>query len=391
VHDERPSTSIELAIAGMPKELLPSVRVLMLPNRAGSMLPPPWQRPEFGNEPALTLRDLPDTDYELSLTSPTHALAPGKVLLEHGKGPHRVAFTAAPIRGEAMRCPARVRGPDGAPIAGIKLECRRSNGGASAVATSAADGTLAFASPLAKGTDVVVYSLDDRWVFDQDKHGLIGDHDRRFLPKHECKVDPTTTLELRVIPACTVTGTLLLPDGRPAAFVEVQLQESRAGRWPQWMGMAWAVTDRDGRFAFHRLHPLTDPVRVDTTSTAGSATSEPLVLADAGAHPDVGSLRLDAPAVVEGVVRDGQQRPAPGLRVWLRDWDLDKGQQRSGSVVEAVADRQGRYRFVGVPVGGAWLQLLVGYDERHTTDRVVEPFAVEAGKRYVFDLQVPAR
>jgi len=94
---------------------------------------------------------------------------------------------------------------------------------------------------------------------------------------------------------------------------------------------------------------------------------------------------------IEGVVVDAQQRPAPGIRVWLRDWDFGTGGQKSGSVVEVLTDRQGRYRFASVPPGGAWLQLLVAVDERSPMTRAVEPFEVEAGKTYTHDLQVPAK
>ena len=92
---------------------------------------------------------------------------------------------------------------------------------------------------------------------------------------------------------------------------------------------------------------------------------------------------------IEGTVVDALQQPAPGVRVWLRDWEFEHKGQKSASIVEVVTDRLGRYRFVGVPPGGKWLQLLVA--EQNSSERAVEPFEVEAGKTYVHDLQVPAR
>ena len=100
---------------------------------------------------------------------------------------------------------------------------------------------------------------------------------------------------------------------------------------------------------------------------------------------------MSAPASIDGVVRDAQQRPAAGVRVWLRDWDFSNNLQASGSVTETLTDRDGRYRFLGVPVGGAWLQLLPRADERGDNEPAVEPFEVEAGKTYTFDLQVPPK
>jgi hypothetical protein len=123
----------------------------------------------------------------------------------------------------------------------------------------------------------------------------------------------------------------------------------------------------------------------------GAVQGEPFQIATAGAVVTTPELQLSAPAVIEGVVFDAEQRPAPGVRVWLRDWDLAKGGQRSGSVTEVITDRRGRYRFLGAPPGGAYLQLLDAPGERHTSSRAVEPFDVEVGKTHTFDLQLPAK
>ena len=104
------------------------------------------------------------------------------------------------------------------------------------------------------------------------------------------------------------------------------------------------------------------------------------------ARPD---LELQPPAVIAGVVRDADGIPAPGVRVWLRDWNMLANSQRSGSVTEVITDRQGRYRFVGVPPGGAWLQLLA--TEAATFARALDPFEVEPGVTYERDLQLPAK
>jgi protocatechuate 3,4-dioxygenase beta subunit len=72
-------------------------------------------------------------------------------------------------------------------------------------------------------------------------------------------------------------------------------------------------------------------------------------------------VRLAPPATIEGTVVDAQQRPLPGVRVWL-DWEPERN-QRGGTIEEVVTDRLGRYRFVGVTPGGARLQLVID-DER---------------------------
>ena len=60
-------------------------------------------------------------------------------------------------------------------------------------------------------------------------------------------------------------------------------------------------------------------------------------------------------------------------------------QQRSGAVTEVISDRGGRYRFVGVPDGGALLQIVTDEDN-HRQREAVAPFDVEPGKTYSFDI-----
>jgi protocatechuate 3,4-dioxygenase beta subunit len=127
--------------------------------------------------------------------------------------------------------------------------------------------------------------------------------------------------------------------------------------------------------------------RIALASWCGAATSEPFAIAAADTQVAVPDLRLGVPSTIEGTVVDEQRKPLPGIRVWLRDWDLSTQSQRSGVVVEVITDRKGRYRFVGAPPGDAYLQLLVVNDHPHSN--AVEPFEVEVGKTYTFELQVP--
>jgi hypothetical protein len=202
-------------------------------------------------------------------------------------------------------------------------------------------------------------------------------------------VDPTTTLELRAVPACTVTGQVLLADGNPAAFVDVYIEDWSQNRWPDWMGFDQTTTARDGTFLLAGLHHIDGQVRVAIKGASGSACSEPFAIGSSGTTMGVPPVKLSSPAVVEGTVVDGHEHPAPGVCVWLRDWDFAKGSQKSGSVVEAVTDRQGRYRFVGVPPGGAWLQLRM--DDSNPKGRAVEPFEIEPGHTYSHKLQTPPK
>ena len=256
---------------------------------------------------------MPDWRYVVQLRADGYAFEPDEVEAKPGSGPHQLGFVATRRDSQTLACPAVVRGSDGEPVAGVSFVLRRSNGGVRATATSGDDGKLVFQSPLAAGTKVVVYTMHDDWVVDQEKvDGMYGQWDRRFLEDHECAVDPEHTLELRVIPACSVSGTLQRPDGQPAPFVRVQLEEAHAGRLPRWMSFAYATTDRDGRYRFRRLHHSADPVRVLVEGAAGGATSDELAIAAPGARVEVAPLRLAPPAIVEAscATPTGPPRPA---------------------------------------------------------------------------------
>jgi hypothetical protein len=57
---------------------------------------------------------------------------------------------------------------------------------------------------------------------------------------------------------------------------------------------------------------------------------------------------------------------------------------RTGSVVEVLTDRAGRFRFPGVAPGGAALEVL--FEEEIARKRAAAPFEVEPGKTYVVPL-----
>lgn len=384
------TTSFLITIDGLPDEQRPPVTLAWLPYRNGSLtwLPEPYHRPRIDGD-EWRAASLPDWRYVVRLSATGYTFEPDQIEVKPGTGPHQLGFVAHALGTTTLDCPAVVRGPDGAPLAGLPFVLRKIGGGARATATSGAEGELTFASPLAAGTEVIVYTTAYDWVVDQEKgEGLTGASDRRFIDDHECVVAPDRTLELRVIRACAVSGRLLRADGRPAQYVRVQLEERRDGRWPEWMTFAYATTDRDGTYRFRGLHHLPDPVRVLVEGAAGTATGEPVAIAAPATEAAVPELRLAPPAVVEGVVRGADGRPSPGVAVWLRDWDFGKNAQKSGSVTETVTDRQGRYRFVGVPVGGAWLEIVLDEDANRE-QRVVDPFAVEAGTTYTFELTDP--
>jgi hypothetical protein len=388
--DEGPQTSLAVRVTGVPADALDRVRLSVRPYgpRRYAPFPPPWHQPRFDAAGHWAIDHAPDCKYSIYLSSTRFSFAPRELEVKAGSGPHEVVFTATPIGSTSLPFAARARDAAGKPVAGIGFELRAPNGGTRTRATSDADGNLVFASPLALGEEAVVYSVDGAWVTDQDlpprERMMSGDETKQL---HHCRIG-AQAIELRVVPACTVTGRLTHADGSPAAGVGVLLEHRTTG-WPQWRSIDYTTTDRGGAYAFRGLHHVASPVRVAVSGGDGGATSEEFAIAEVGTQAAVPAMALRPPAIVEGIVRGPDQEPVAGVHVWLRDWDFARNQQVSGSVVETITDRRGRYRFVGVPEGGAWLQLLQA--DESPKGRATEPFAVEPGKTITQDLQLPAK
>lgn len=378
-----PTTSLEIRLTGTP---CPGAKLALLPSGSMSRLPPPWLYPVLGGEGPVVLHDLPDDDYELRPSAPGLVFAPSSAKVTKGSGPHVVSFAVSPVGSADLVCHASVRGPDDEPIAGVRFALRRASEGRKSEGTSDADGELTINSHQPSGTKVIVYALDDRWVVDQPKQPGV---DRRDLVEFDWIVDPAEPITLRLVEACAVSGRIVRADGSAAAFALVMLEQEEPGRMPLWMTFARAVTDRDGRFAIRRRHHLDDALRITVEGESGSGSSEPFQLAKAGTNVILPDLKLAAPAAIAGVVRDANGQPAPGIRVWLLDYDMQTRQQRSGNITEAVTDREGRYRFLGVPVGGACVMLVA--ESGLPSFASPAPFTVEDGAELTRDLTLPAK
>jgi hypothetical protein len=384
------TTTLRICVKGLPAELLPELVVSLLPYANGglSRFPPPWDKSQFGDDGVWSLNHVPNCRYIIYPHAEGYVFTPRQFTLKAGTGPHDLTYKATPSGSANLQCRVVVRDARGEPVAGVTFEMRASNGGNRSQATSGADGAMVFQSPLARGEGAVVYSVDDRWVTDQPLEQGFGS-DARDATWHRFKVDPEQPVAVRLIPACEVTGQVVLTDGRPAAFARVQLEVERVNTTPRWRAFSWATADRQGSFRFRGRHPMKQAVRLVVEGSRGAFVGEPFALDTAGQKVAVPELKLSPIAIIEGVVTNGEQKVAPGVRVWLRDWDMATGRQRSGSVTETITDKNGGYRFRGVPTGGAWLQTL-GAGASISRNRAVEPFDVEAGKTYTCDIQLPA-
>jgi hypothetical protein len=79
-------------------------------------------------------------------------------------------------------------------------------------------------------------------------------------------------------------------------------------------------------------------------------------------------------------------KPAPGVRLSLRNCDATTGTQTDGSWTVVPSDREGRFAFVGVSVGGHRVDIgLHGVDAKV----ISAPFAVAPGIVTSIDLRLP--
>jgi len=384
---DQPVTTITIEVDGMPEAARRELRLSLLSVGGDSFeyLPPPFDLPSLPDG-WLQLNPVPDVRYRVSPIAPGWVFAPRATQLQPDNGPHLVKFTATPVGAQTLAFPIEVRNTDGQPLAGVTITVRASSGGLQSQATTDAEGKASVDSPLAAGAKAILFSVDDRWVTDQatgDKP--MAQVDKRSLGEHDFVVAPGACLQVKMVAACSVHGRLLRADGRPAAFVPLELQEYSSNRVPAYMAMSYATTDRDGGFVFPRLHHLEAILRLSVQSTLGSWTSDALELNQPGTELKLPEAKLAEPASIAGVLRDGEQRPVAGMRVWLREWE------RNSSVVETFTDRDGRYRFLGVSPGRAYLELLAGVGATVPNQRAVDPFEVEPGQAYMVDLEVPAK
>ena len=99
-------------------------------------------------------------------------------------------------------------------------------------------------------------------------------------------------------------------------------------------------------------------LRVHVSGSAGAGVSKAFRIKSGDDLEGVG-VTLAPSGVVEGLILDRKGKPIPGARVQLRNWDLQRGRQKDGGIVEVLTDRNGRYRHLGVEPGGHYLNVHV--------------------------------
>jgi hypothetical protein len=377
---DEPRTAVHVAVKGLPPQTSPPHVHLSAP-QLGLRLPRPWRGAQLDAKGTSSFLDLPDTDLSLRVSAPGYTFVPDRCELHAGGGPHHVTFTALAAAAAPRLVAAVVRDANDQPVAGIVLRLRSNQPFETTTATSGADGDIQFSTTLPPGTPTTVSSLDNRWTLAE-----ITTPDGRPRNRLDTTIDANNRWVVRVLPAHTVEGQLLTPDGRPAAFAQVQLEDAEPTRARTWTTFAVVYTDRNGRYRFNRVLHTENPLRIHTNDPRGSVTGATFTLDAASQSLDHIPLRMDQPAVIQGTARNAEGKPAAGHRVWLRELG-----EKNGSIVEVIADREGCFRFVGAPLGRAMLQLLPGVSEETAGGHSTAPFEVESGKTSTHDLALPAR
>ena len=275
----------------------------------------------------------------------------------------------------------------GRPLPSETVLSRASNGGRRQTAKTANDGAFRLQSPLAPGEKCIFYLVASNYVLDQKKPpDDFNANDMRARTWHETTVDPGKPVELTAIPRSRVLGRVLTDGGQPVAGAEVTLEHSAPNRMPTWMAFATSSTDANGEFKFEALHAVEDKIRACVADRVGSGFSDTLKL-ERGQDVRGVEIRLAPAGVVEGTVRDDQGKPAPGARVWLLGRGEQSRSQKSGNINEILADRTGRFRFLGVGPGDFTVEARFA-ERRPDPNARSAPFKVEPGARVEQDIVV---
>jgi hypothetical protein len=384
--DGRAQTSVELQVTGLTPEVAARARIDfdLFGGQRLLRLPPPWRQLRLDEHGCLRLQHVPDLDIEATVVVPGFVVVPGGAQLLETHGPHRFEFRAEARDAVAQTAGGMLRRANGEPLAGVRLGV---SVGAERTETAVDErGAFRFAHHGGDRLSLSIEVLDDAWVIDRPSSSgpdLSGLHARGT---HSVMFDAARAIDLHAVAASEICGRVCVADGGPAPFAEVVIRAQVLGE--DWGGVAWTRTDRDGQFRLTRLHHLDAPLRAEVQSRAGSVTGATFALAAPGSRVDLGTLRLAAPAVVEGVARDADGGPLAGALVRLRVYNRATDR---GKWVETLSDRLGRYRFACVPQGAVVLQLVSLSADGERITAAAGPLDVAPGKALAADLVAARR
>jgi protocatechuate 3,4-dioxygenase beta subunit len=170
----------------------------------------------------------------------------------------------------------------------------------------------------------------------------------------------TAEKNVELTPAATLMGTVLGPDGSPAAGAKVEIRDPM-GMFRQMLGggMPSAVTDAEGKFTMGGLKRGKSILLTATHREFGRSES-------ANARPgEPITLNLTEPLLIEGVIVDEDDAPVSGVRVTVErvkdasnTGNMMMGpNQETGAARPAVTDTEGRFLVRNAPPGQLNVQI----------------------------------
>lgn len=306
-----------------------------------------WPRTRDGDHIVLT--DLPiDLAVEqIAIHFGKHASSPE---WHHPPGtPGTHEFTTRVVREPDKAVPVTIRGvvhnDGGQPVRGLHLH--REHGGATDATITADDGSFQLATSLVDG---------GRFELDIDDDGYLihaAPRDWRARTAYQGRHDGDRVHHIVVQRSTRVTGRIVDALAVPVFGAEVALlineyEHERRDRSTPRRVVAWVKTGRDGSFVLPRVNGRSDFSHWLTVNcAAGRLHLGPL------RYPPQGPLHLDPVQLgeaggIEGVFTDAQGHPEPGREVcvWHDGVQLPSMQCWSG-----YTNREGRFRFLGLPAG----------------------------------------
>lgn len=260
---------------------------------------------------------------------------------------------------QAIKVCGRVRDGGGRPIAHVGV---LDNDSRRRIVTDQ-DGAFEFAFPSSATRDTWLRFERAAWAATRQSKNLRISGARFTIP------DPTRPVEIRVVPAASITGTTLDARGHPMPLAKVtastghRTTSDTRGRF-QLAGMPTGPGAREVQLQIHsRWIP---PSRVEPVTVA---------LAPGAQVEDV-ELRADLSHSIAGVARDATGEPIAGAKVWLQ---LDVPGRRRPTPERAVrTDRQGRFRFDRLPEANFTI----------VDDHSASTWTIDTGKGVTTDLRI---